>query len=188
VPALAAAVCIAALDALATGALHLDGLSDMADGFGGGHTRDDVLRIMRDHQIGAYGATALVLVLLLRIAAWQELIATHTLWPLLLAPCAGRWATVCLSWRGPYARPSGTGAVSRYVGRLEIALATLTGLAAAFGLGQWRGLLLCLPVPVCAGVVLLWARRRIGGVTGDVIGAATIVSESLVLLLAVARW
>src|SRR5690348_14070983 len=59
VPALVLAVALLALDALLTGALHLDGLADMADGFGGGRNREDVLRIMRDHAIGTYGATAL---------------------------------------------------------------------------------------------------------------------------------
>ena len=65
VPPYVAAILVLACEALLTGALHFDGLADMADGFGGGRTRDDVLRIMRDHAIGTYGATALVLLLLL---------------------------------------------------------------------------------------------------------------------------
>ena len=60
-PALVIGVIVVGLEAVLTGALHLDGLADTADGFGGGHTREDVLRIMRDHAIGSYGGVALVL-------------------------------------------------------------------------------------------------------------------------------
>ncbi len=65
-PPLVTAFLIAAIDALLTGALHLDGLADTADGFGGGRTREDVLRIMRDHAIGSYGAVALIFVIAIK--------------------------------------------------------------------------------------------------------------------------
>ena len=67
-PPMVAAVLVVVAEAFLTGALHMDGLADMADGFGGGHTRDDVLRIMRDQVIGSYGAVALLLTLALKIA------------------------------------------------------------------------------------------------------------------------
>src|SRR5262249_2024460 len=73
-PAPVLAVVLVTLGIFITGALHLDGLADMADGFGGGHTRDDVLRIMRDHAIGAYGGIALTLVVALKIASIVSLI------------------------------------------------------------------------------------------------------------------
>jgi len=76
-PAWVAAVLVLVCEALLTGALHFDGLADMADGFGGGRTRDDVLRIMRDHSIGTYGATALVLMLVLTASC---LVALKTPW------------------------------------------------------------------------------------------------------------
>lgn len=175
-------------DALLTGALHLDGLSDMADGFGGGHTREDVLRIMRDHQIGAYGAVALLLMLLLKAAAITELIHAGRMPVLLLAPCAARWATVWMSYMGPYARPAGTGAVSRFVGRTELATASVIVLGAAYLIRSWTGWLLCVPAVATAAFLLAWSRLKIGGVTGDVIGAATAVSETLILVTATKLW
>jgi cobalamin synthase len=104
-PSLVVAVLIVAVNERLTGALHLDGLADMADGFGGGHTREDVLRIMRDHVIGSYGAVALILLVLLKVAALSTLInddgdATY----LILAPVLGRWASTPLGHFLPYAR------------------------------------------------------------------------------------
>src|SRR5262249_2883477 len=75
-PPLVAAVLVVALGALLTGALHLDGLADTADGFGGGRTRADVLRILRDHAVGAYGVVAVALVLALKIAVLAALVAS----------------------------------------------------------------------------------------------------------------
>src|SRR5262245_20084273 len=93
-----AAVAVVATESFLTGALHLDGLADMADGFGGGHSRDDVLRIMRDHAIGSYGAVALILLIALKLAALSVLAERHLMVPyLLISPMLGRWSTVFLS-------------------------------------------------------------------------------------------
>src|SRR5579872_5153072 len=129
-PPLVSAFLIAAVDALLTGALHLDGLADTADGFGGGRTREDVLRIMRDHAIGSYGGVALVLAMALKIAAIAALIEAHRALPaLVLAPLLGRWSAALLSATQDYARPAddgaGTaGAPARFVGKTEGAIAT----------------------------------------------------------------
>jgi cobalamin 5'-phosphate synthase/cobalamin synthase len=183
VPPYVAAILVLACEALLTGALHFDGLADMADGFGGGRTRDDVLRIMRDHAIGTYGATALVLLLLLTASC---LVALKT--PLLVAcwlaagGAFGRWAIVLLSHALPYARPGN--AISSHIGARELILATLTVSATGF-LIRWHAL-------VAAGVTLLIAlamgafvRKRIGGVTGDTLGATSQICETAVLLTGV---
>src|SRR5581483_1095828 len=87
------ATLVVPLAALVTGALHLDGLADMADGFGGGRTRDDVLRIMRDHAVGAYGVVAIVLVLAVKIAALSALIGAGDGWrALVVAAALSRWS------------------------------------------------------------------------------------------------
>ena len=182
-PPWVAAVLVLACEALLTGALHFDGLADTADGFGGGRTRDDVLRIMRDHSIGTYGATALVLMLLLTASC---LIALRTPW---LVACwlatggaFGRWAIVLLSRALPYARPEN--AISTHIGPRELIVATLTVGATGF-LVRWQAL-------VAAGITLLIAvalgaffRRRIGGVTGDTLGATSQICETAVLLTGV---
>jgi len=188
-PPLVTAFLIAAIDALLTGALHLDGLADTMDGFGGGHTREDMLRIMRDHAIGSYGAVALILAIAIKAGTLTALIEHHraATW-LALAPMLGRWSIVMLSATQPYARRSDQdgarpgGAVSDFVGRIELMVATATALAIAFVLGRWRGLA---AVPLVFAVSTLWGwycRRRIGGITGDTLGAGVEFSETLVLL------
>lgn len=183
VPVYVAAALVLVCEALLTGALHFDGLADMFDGFGGGRTRDDVLRIMRDHAIGTYGATALILTLLVTASC---LVALKT--PLLVAcwlaagGAFGRWAIVLLSRALPYARPSD--AVSSHVGVRELIVATLTVCLTGF-LIRWQAL-------VAAGVTLVISvalgalyRRRIGGVTGDTLGATSQICETAVLLTGV---
>jgi cobalamin 5'-phosphate synthase/cobalamin synthase len=176
-----------ALLALLTGALHLDGLADAADGLGGGRTREDALRIMRDHAVGAYGAASLVLLLLVEAAALSELlrVATADRW-LVLALTVSRWAPVPLARALPYARPGGGlgAAVTEHGGRVELAVATAIVLGAAAWVG-WPGL-----AALGAAALLLlgqgWLlRQRLGGLTGDTLGAAIVLSEALVLVVGV---
>ena len=104
-PSLVVAVLVVALSAWVTRGLHLDGLADFADGLGGGSTREDALRILRDPAVGAFGAIALVLVLTLKIAAVDALPSAGVL---VLAPALARWTAVPLGYFLPYAR-EGTG-------------------------------------------------------------------------------
>ena len=102
-----AAVLIVGGWALATGAIHLDGLADSADALGGGD-RERRLAIMRDSQIGSFGALALVLVVVLKIALVAAVLARgHHLW-LIAIPAVGRAAASALSAALPYARDEGT--------------------------------------------------------------------------------
>lgn len=187
-PALVVAVLVLGLDAMLTGALHLDGLGDMADGFGGGGTREDVLRIMRDHAIGSYGAVALILVLLLKAACLAELLRTrHGLWILFAAPALGRWALVLLSYLEPYARSSeaGTGAVAKWIGGMELAIATVTCVPLPVLFGVERTLI-CWGAVALVTVLMAWiCDRRIGGITGDTLGANTVFCECVQFLAAV---
>lgn len=189
-PPLVTAVLIVAIDAALTGAMHFDGLADTADGFGGGHTRADVLRIMRDHAIGSYGAIALVLVIALKIATIATLAASRYAVPgLLLAPALGRWSAVILSATESYARPPeddgpySVGSPTRFVDRRELIIATVTAVTFAVAVGRWFGAAALMLVAV-ASIYWGWrCRRRIGGVTGDTLGAGVEISECLVLLL-----
>ena len=192
-PATVVAVLIVMIEALLTGALHIDGLADMADGFGGGHTREDVLRIMRDHAIGTYGAIALILLVLLKVISIAALSEQHRAEPyLVLAPMLGRWSTVMLNNLLPYARRSeqegalASGSVCGFVGRTELFVATLTALVITGALVRRVGVACWL---VVIGVSALTGRlclRRIGGVTGDTLGANTEFCEVGVLLVALA--
>lgn len=188
-PPLVTAVLLVAVGAWLTGALHLDGLADMADGFGGGRTREDVLRIMRDHVIGAYGATALVLLIFLKAAALAVLIERDMAAPyLILAPALGRWATVPLGHFMPYARREGGGlgaAVTDHVGRTELAGATVLALALTVFTAGWHGALCWLAVVAVSFYNARLCERKIGGVTGDTLGANTEACEAVVFVVAV---
>jgi adenosylcobinamide-GDP ribazoletransferase len=183
-PLLGAAFAVATL-ALATGALHEDGLADVADGFGGGLTREAKLAIMRDSRIGAYGAVALVLSLMLRVGALAALtragfgVAAASL---ILSGAASRAGALVPLALLPPARPDNAGASA---GRLEAAdlvaaglsvagVAFLAGLAA---LGVTRAVFACILAAAASWGLSALARRQIGGQTGEVAGAAQQAAE-----------
>jgi adenosylcobinamide-GDP ribazoletransferase len=187
-PPLVAAVVGVAAGAGVTGALHLDGLADCADGFGG-RTPEDRLRIMRDHTIGTYGATALLLDLLVRVAALAALAGSSQ--AVLVAAAAGgigRAGGPLLAAALPYAqtRPGAGEALSAHPSTARAVAATVLGAllaVACVGVDAW------VVVAVTAVVVPLAgrsARNRLGGVTGDVMGATAELVEigSLALLVA----
>ena len=183
-----AALLVIAFGALLTGAVHLDGLADMADGFGGGRAPDDVLRIMRDHTIGAYGAVALILVIGVKAAALAALIAHgDAVVPLVVGSSLARWASVPLGRFLPYAREGGGlgTSLTDHVGPIESVGATLLAGTLALGIGGLRGLLFWAGVAAATLANALVCRQRIGGVTGDTMGANTEVCEALVWTLAV---
>lgn len=169
---------------LATGALHLDGLADTVDGLAGGRDRESALRIMKDSRVGAMGAIALVMALLLKYLALHSIPEEFKGAALVLAPSAGRWAPVVLAAFSPYVRPGGgTGAFSDHVGKREILIATATVSAAALGLFGIRALLLLPLLALTAAGLFLYFRKKLGGVTGDVLGASVEIVEVLTLML-----
>jgi cobalamin 5'-phosphate synthase/cobalamin synthase len=187
---LVTALLVTALDTLLTGAMHLDGLADTADGFGGGTTRDDVLRIMRDRAIGSYGACAVCLAIGMKAAAIAVLAGKGPLAQALLAtPALSRWSAVFSSAVAGYARPTtddamkSVGSPARYIGRLELMIATAIAVAIALPLDWRRGAAALLVVAAVSSVWTWLCKRRIGGVTGDTLGAGIEASECLVLVL-----
>lgn len=184
-PLLAGALALAA-GALLTGALHLDALADVADGLGG-RTREDALRIMREHTVGAYGTVALVSSLLVKTVAVGALLSIDGgAWSLVAAGGLSRAAIVPLAVALPYARAGdGKGRVLEGAGPRAAVVAALLGLALSLSFGL-RGLVLAAAV---AAFTLGWGRfcrRRYGGVTGDLLGACCELAETLVLVLCVA--
>lgn len=184
-----AAVLTVLFGVLLTGALHLDGLADTADGFGGGKDKEHALRIMRDHSVGAYGAAAIALSLLLKVTVLSSLTMLGPVglrW-IVLAPSLGRWVPVILGRALPYARPAGgLGQVvtGSNTGALEVGGATLAAAASAAWLASWNG---AIALGVAAGTALLFGalcRRKLGGVTGDTLGASVELCEAAVLVAA----
>ncbi|SHI88416.1 adenosylcobinamide-GDP ribazoletransferase [Wenxinia saemankumensis] len=185
-PALAAGAALAA-SVLVTGALHEDGLADSADGLWGGRERARRLEIMKDSRIGAYGVIALVLGIGLHWAALAALAGTGGLAGGLLAAAAlSRAAMAGLMAALPPARPDG---LARSVGRPPARTAWLAG-----GIGAASALVALGPAGIwaillAAGIAWGWgalARRRIGGQTGDILGAAQQLVSIAVLCVAVA--
>ena len=184
---LAAALAVAA-EALVTGAIHLDALADAADGLGA-PTRERALEIMREPAIGAFGAAALGLDLLVKTAAVGALLDGPD--PVLVALAAfalGRAAPLALSWALPYGRAGGgTGASLADGARAPwLAAGLLLGIGIAVGALGLRGLWLAAGAVGAVLVVGLLARKRFGGVTGDVLGAAVELATTLALVAAAA--
>jgi adenosylcobinamide-GDP ribazoletransferase len=189
---LAAALAIGVL-ALLTGGLHLDGLADTADGLGSRRPRDAALAIMRRSDVGPFGVVALIVVLLVQIMA---LATVPPGWPAAAAAAAavvtGRVAVVFATGPGsPAARPDGFGALvagaTTSLARLATGAALLAAVSAAAGLA-WglpaavRGAAAVLAGLLAADLLRRMARRRLGGLTGDVYGALVEVATATVLL------
>ena len=186
-PPLPAATVALATTIWLTGALHEDGLADVADGFGGGRTRADKLRIMRDSRLGSYGALALVLGLLARAGALAALAAPWAVAAALVAAGAvSRAAVAPVMATLPKARADGLAAGAGRPHPLRATAAVLVAaLISVVLLGQAAAAALL--AGAGAALVVAWlARRQIGGHTGDVLGAVQQLTEIGVLLGAVA--
>lgn len=169
---------------LATGAFHEDGLADSIDGFGGGWTREDVLRIMKDSRIGSYGAIGIGIALLLKFEVLTNLGGASSRLTFLAAIVAGhsvsRFASTTLIYALDYARDddsSKSKPLATRLGKGELALAALFGLAPC-ALLPWPQVGIALAL--VALTTWLAARRfvrRIGGYTGDCLGATQQLTE-----------
>lgn len=185
-PLLAALLTVTAWK-LVTGGIHLDGLADCLDGLVG-RDPDHRLAIMRDSRIGAFGAMGLVLFLLLEIAAVAELGAPHRWRALLVAPTVARAMPALLARLFPPARREGQGAAF-HAGVRPAAVPVALGVALAVALATLGALGIVVLAVATVAVVLLarFQARRLGGLTGDVHGAAVEVAE-LAVLLTVSAW
>lgn len=207
-PAVAAALAVAA-DVVLTGAFHLDGLADSADGLAG-RDREHRLAIMKDHAVGVFGVTAIVLDLLVKTVTLATLATVPALvtseWDLRLvlvgvvAACyaASRGAMVPLARALPYARSDGTGrAVIEGLTSVRTVAGTLLTLVLVIGAGlvadgaagvslDVAAVVVTLAVAVVTLVIGAVARRRLGGVTGDVLGATAELTLLAALVTAAA--
>ena len=182
------AIAIVALAAYLTGGLHLDGVADVADGLGGGRgDRARTLAIMKDSRIGAFGAIALVLLLLAKVrvtalvAAPATLDTLTTLGPLLVAPVLARALAATAIVAFPYARPDGLGRAFHDHARWYHAAFALAG-ALALAIGTVP---LALPIAAITALTLAaWLHRRLGGLTGDTYGAIIEAAELAALVAA----
>jgi len=184
-----AALIVVVADLALTGMLHVDGLADAADGLLPHLTQARRLEVMQEPTVGAFGVAAVVAVLLGR---WVLLTALRPA-PLLLAAlwCTSRSSMAAVVDRAPYAR-SGGGLVSAFSGArvpiLVVGAAGATSLALSAGWAVPAGPVAVIGAAAGFGAIMVLGMRRIGGFTGDVLGAAGLIGETVGLLVAAARW
>ncbi|MBI5681994.1 MAG: adenosylcobinamide-GDP ribazoletransferase [Deltaproteobacteria bacterium] len=170
---------------LTNGGFHLDGFADTIDGIAGGNTKEEKLKIMRDSQIGAIGVAALVLLILIKFIAINNLPVESKNAVLFLLPVFGRWAIVPMAYLSNYAREGeGLGkAFTEHTGKKEVIIAALfTILFSSVLLGK-IGLVYIGIVLLFTYLVTLYFKRSIGGVTGDVFGFHSELTEVLFLIM-----
>ena len=187
-PDLAAAALALGASALLTGALHEDGLADVADGFGGGRDVAAKVEIMRDSRLGAYGALILMVSFVAKLSALAALPDGVVVQSLIAAHALARGVLPFMAMKMPYARKDGLAANA---GRPDSATAMTAG-ALAFLIAllamPWRAALGAMLVAAACAIGMAWlAQRQIGGQTGDVLGGAEQLGETAILLLLAAR-
>ncbi len=194
-PGLVAATLVVILLELLTRGLHLDGVMDTADGILSGAPRERALEIMKDHNVGAMGVAAAVLLLILKVAALGALSRADAAAPLIAGLCAARALPALDVYHWPYARVAGTGeAFTRehtpeplqLAGGLLLAGIVVAGLVAliAGAAGSWFAGLVVAAVAMAVGLgVQAYVARRLGGLTGDVYGMGIELAEAAALVM-----
>jgi adenosylcobinamide-GDP ribazoletransferase len=177
---------------LFTGALHLDGFCDFCDGLFGGRTPEDRLRIMKDPHVGTFGVVGAIVSLL---GKWVLLVTLSERrgdllpWIVAASVCVARCLVLVMAGAGRYARPEGTGRMLIAARPVEAAAFGLVGGAASLALLSWAGILTALAPFLASLLVVLaltrMALQRVGGLTGDCLGAAIEAAELAFLLAAV---
>jgi adenosylcobinamide-GDP ribazoletransferase len=190
-PAPVAAILSTAAGIYATGAFHEDGFADMCDGFGGGMTPERVLEIMKDSRIGAYGAIGTICLLALKLTTLSMLPPLAAIGALFVAHPLSRLMATSLIWRLDYARAEGKAKpLAQKMSGAEFLLAAVTAIVPALAVIAlqwltWRALLAGVGL---AAIATIWLARkfvrRIGGYTGDCLGAVQQVSEVMFYLCA----
>lgn len=185
---------------LITGAFHEDGLADTCDGLGGGDTRERALAIMKDSRIGAFGALGLIALMGLK---WSTLVALPSAAFCLIVVAShvvSRWCAIGLVWAMSYARAEGEAKSREFDGGLsgsQWLLSGVIGMGAVAIPAIWPGAALGCTLATAAGagfaaaamaalVAAVYFKQRIGGYTGDCLGAAQQLSELMFLLGALA--
>jgi adenosylcobinamide-GDP ribazoletransferase len=175
-----------------SGGLHLDGFADVCDGFYAGRTKTDALRIMKDPHLGTMAVLGIVSVLMMKVVLLTYLPAAALISALLIFPAIGRGGMVWGMRMAPYARPEGgTGEMFfRTLAGRHVWTATILLSAWALLCGGWPALIVLLCAAAATKMFVGYCGRRIGGMTGDTLGALNELIELLTLMLyyPLSRW
>lgn len=168
---------------LITGGIHLDGFADTCDGFYAGKDKEKILGVMRDSHLGVMGAMGLMSILLLKFALLES-ISSNILWKSLIIMCVlGRWAQVLACYVSNYARDAGKAkSFIEYVSKRELFTSSLFSLALSIFLMGFKAIILFGILAPTILYFIKYLKKRIGGMTGDTIGAVNEVAEIGVLL------
>lgn len=187
-PAVVNALLVVAL-VIITGALHLDGLADTCDGIAGHKTVEERWQVMRDSRTGAFGVVGIVLVLLVKFVALNNIDPVFMMAVLIFMPMVSRWAMAYVIYVYRYARPSGLGTAFKRATRwpqfTAATIVTIAVAAALFPFFSLMGFILIGGVSIVATLLALYFRHKFAGLTGDTYGAINEVTEATALLLAV---
>ena len=169
---------------LITGNMHGDGLMDTADGIYSGKPPEHILEIMRDSRVGSHGVMAGTLVLLAKLVLLGQIPPEAKWMVLILMPVVGRWAQVYCAAVYPYARSGeGTGGFTDFVGIREVLWASLTVLVTGVFLFQLKSSILAGAAFAGTAAIGRYMSQKIGGMTGDTLGAVNELVEVLVLVI-----
>jgi adenosylcobinamide-GDP ribazoletransferase len=171
---------------LITGGLHIDGLADLIDGLSGSYNREDALRIFKDPHVGSMAVAGVVIVLLVKYACLNALSHAALRPALVLMTTLSRYAMVQLACFSPYARPTG-GLGEPFVRGIRPEhhiMALLLALCSVLLFSGLRGVYIGVLIGLGTFGLQVYFRHRLGGITGDVLGATNELSEAVVLLLA----
>jgi len=193
-PQTIANILLVALSVLITRALHIDGLADTLDGLMGGYDEQSRLAIMKDSRLGTAGAVGIFFILFLKYTALNNLYESEKSVALLTAPLLARWAQTLMIYKSEYGREDGMG--KAFVGQLRasgmVAASALALALSAFVVVRMDARSGALFLSMLCGVLILtflgrwFLARKLGGITGDAIGAVSELNEVFVLLLCVA--
>lgn len=174
--------------AFITSGFHEDGLADTFDGLGGGWTKDRALEIMRDSRIGTYGALALIFLVLGKYLTLSEL-RSEMIWRwLIVAHTASRWTVLPLCLWLPYARPEGAGKlVAQQVPISALLIGSLFFLLTLLLFPRRTSLIVITVTILVTFLSGLYFKRRLGGITGDCLGAVNQMTELALYLTAVVK-
>jgi adenosylcobinamide-GDP ribazoletransferase len=171
--------------ALLTRGLHLDGFADTMDGLGSGGPREKILEVMRDSRIGAFGVISLILLIGAKYFTLDQIPIPSIPYTLILMTVMGRNTMVLVCYRSPYARSEGGLAkpFTENLGYREMALSLVSAFGIALLLMGLKGILVFLGICLFSLGYRFFFIKKLGGVTGDILGAANELAELLCLIL-----
>ena len=165
-----------------TGGIHLDGLADTTDALLSGKDREEMLEIMRDSRIGVMGTLGLISIILLKIALVSALTVSLKTISLILMCVLSRWSLVFAMFLFPYAREDGKAKLFIQGINFKIfILATMLALISIAGTGKLSGLLVFAISAIGTYIINKFITRKIGGITGDTLGATNELIEIIIL-------